>query len=123
MNIENALRRLCPSPRFYGRLFTPEDYASITWADPRPKPTWDELVAADMALVAEMAADAQEAEAERARWVALRGSLGAVPGDDVKTGDLPSTAKAGANRVGGLATVVEQLLIMVAILERRINEK
>lgn len=48
MNLVIALKSLVPAAQYVGDLGegTKEAYESIEWADERPQPTWDEIVAA-----------------------------------------------------------------------------
>lgn len=121
MNIENALRHLLPNPQFYGRLVTPEDYAEITWVDPRPKPTWDEIVSAYQTVVDEREAKQASVTAELAAENAIRQKHGLAQLKTATFGELEQTVADLLASEKSAKKAIEMLAVAVALLDRRMT--
>lgn len=124
MNIENALRLCRPEPKFFGSLMSRYDYDNrIDWADTRPKPTWDELVAANAEAVAAQAAETAATEAELVAENAMRTKHGLNAMKRAKLADLEAATKAVLDDVGGTRKALEMLAMAVALIDRRLSRR
>lgn len=123
MNIENSLRRCRPEPQFFGRLMSRDDYDNIEWVDARPKPTWDELVAANAEAVAAKEAETLAAETEVVAENAMRTKHGLNAMKRAKLAGLEAATKAILDEAGGTRKALEMLAMAVALIDRRLSRR
>lgn len=121
MNIENALRRIVPEPKFFGRLFTREDYETgITWADARPKPSWDELLATDAANESDAAAAAAAEAVEAVNRQTTRAYPKLAALKSMSPAEVSAWVDANINTLADIKDALKTLAIAVAYLARKI---
>lgn len=120
MNIENALRRLVPDPKFFGRLFVPADYDEIVWVDARPKPSWDEIVAADSANMADEA-DQRAKEAKELADVSAATKYPKLAAlRTLSPSEVSAWVDANVNSFADAKDAIKTLAIAVSVLAKRI---
>lgn len=121
MNIENALLRIVPEAKFFGRLFTREDYeVGIQWADARTKPTWGEIVAADAANEADAAAQAAADAEDAADRAATRSYPKLAALRSMSPAEVSAWVDANINTLADAKDAIKTLAIVVAYLARKI---
>ncbi len=120
MNIENVLRFLLPDPKFHGRLFTPEDYDKIQWADARPKPTWEELSAAAVEMEAAASTQAAELATEKTHEQELRVKYNLVTLRGMKIKEIEQYVDDTLAAPDGVRKAIQQLTMAVALLARKL---
>ncbi len=121
MNIENALRRLVPDPKFYGRLFSRDDYDNkIVWIDARQKPTWEEIVTADSLNEADeamrIASETQIKNNERS----ARSYTKLLVLSGMSPADVSAWVDTNINSFSDAKDAIKTLAIAVSVLARRI---